>query len=74
MLDSIAVGPRADVVGHVHRLVGGRTDLIDDEPPPVTGLDVEQQVGETEVGEEAPLGGESVQMIDVVAPECRVLA
>ena len=74
MLDSIAVRPRTDVVGHVHRLVGGRPDLIDDEPTAVAGFDVQQQIGETEVGQEAPLSGQSVQVVDVVAPECGVLA
>ena len=69
-----AVGPRSDVVGDVHRLVRGRADLVDDEPATLGGLDVQQQVGETEVGEEAPLGGQPVQVIDVVAPEGGVLA
>ena len=69
MLDSTPSAQEPDVVGDVHRLVGGRADLVDDQPAPVAGLDVEQQIGETQVGEEPPLGGEPVQVIDVVAPE-----
>ena len=68
------VGPRPHVVGRVHRLVRGRTDLVDHEPPLILGLDVEQQIGETEVGQKSPLGDEAVQVVDVVAAQCRVLA
>jgi len=40
----------------------------------ILGLDVEQQIGETEVGQKSPLGDQAVQMVDVVAAQCRVLA
>ena len=68
------VRPRADPVGVVDRLAGGRADLPDGEPPPVVGGDVEQQVGEAEVGQHAPLGREADEMLDLVAGERRVLA
>ena len=74
MLDSTPSAHEPDVVGDVHRLVRRRTDLIGHEPATIAGLDVEQQVGEAEIGEETPLGGEPVQMVDVVAPESGVLA
>ena len=70
----VTVGPRSHVVGGVHRLVRGRSYLIDDQPLAATRSDVEQQVGKAQIGEERPFGGQSMQVIDVVAVERRVLA
>ena len=65
----VAVGPGPDVVGDVHRLVGGGAHLVDDQPLAGVGSHVQQQVGEAEVGEERPLGSQPVQVVDVVAVE-----
>jgi hypothetical protein len=56
------IGPRTDPVGLVDRLAGGRPDLADGEPPPVVGRQIEQQVGEAEIGQHPPLGHEPVEV------------
>jgi hypothetical protein len=73
-LGFVAVGPGTDVVGDVHRLVGRGSHLIDDQPLAGCRAHVQQEIGEAEIGKERPLGGEPVQVVDVVAFERRVLA
>ena len=70
----VAVGPRADVVGDVHRLIRGRAHLVDDQPFAGLGGARTAAGRRSKIGEERPLGGESVEVIDVVSVECGVLA
>ena len=67
------VGERADPVGVVHGLAGRRADLADDQPALVLRRHVQQQVGEAEVGEHAPLGRQPVEVRHLVAIERRVV-
>ena len=56
------VGPTAHPVGVVDGLRRRGAHLTDGEPLAVAGGHVEQQVGEAEVGEHAPLGHQPVEM------------
>ena len=63
------------MIGQVHRLVRRRADLIEDQPGPLavalTGC-VQQEIGEAQIGEERPFGGQPEQVIDVVLGQIRV--
>ena len=45
----------------------------DDDPLPVVVRHVEEQIGEGQVGQQAPLADQALEMIDLVAVEGRVL-
>ena len=68
------VGERADPVGVVHGLARRRAHLADDQPALVLRRHVQQQVGEAEVGEHAPLRRQAVEVRHLVAVERGVVA
>ena len=69
----LLVDDGADPVGPVHGLGGGGPDLGEDEEPlAVLGVDggrEEEEVGEAEVGEQAPAGDEALEVVDGPAVE-----
>ena len=68
------VGERAHPVGAIDRLAGRRAHLADDQPAVVVGRQVQQQVGDAEVGEHAPFRGEPIQVAHLFAVEGGVFA
>jgi hypothetical protein len=66
------VGDLADPVAVVQRLARRRAHLADDQPLVVAGADVQEEIGEAEVGEHAPLPDQLLQMRAVVAVEVGV--
>ena len=69
----LVVGGHTDIVGEVDRLAGGRADLGNDQPLGIGRRNVQQQIGEAQVGEQAPLADQLFEMIDLVASQRRVL-
>ena len=70
-LGACSDGPHIVVV--IDRLACGGAHVGNHIPPAVGGGDVEEQVGEAEVGQHAPLTDKSLQVIDLVAIEVCVL-
>ena len=63
----------ADIVHRVDGGAGGRAHLRQRQPSAVARGHVQEQVGEGQVGEHAPLADEPLEVIDLLASEGRVL-